>query len=375
MSLDRYLTLRYPLRYGRNKRRSLMAYKIVSIWLISFAICLPLFILGLVDSSNVYDAKARACFPANRTFKIYGSFAAFLIPLTIMLVTYTLTMAALRQAHITKKTRYKRREKIHAVINLAAMAIRWKRAVNVVEIPDEKKTSGLAEQTNRGPDRHQSGGDGGGNVDREKPAFALWRAKHAQNRCTPTVSIDWHERREQQLQSLPEGSSKTNIEKQSRSSGARFAIILSLAHSRDKPFSVLAVEQSSLSSTQHLDPGSTQVLGAHSKRSNSCGPTLNLGDDQANQQRRASVNTLLQIRRDSAKISEDLANLSAQLTASMHESNPATRRLSLFVPSPSRNLERSAPTIDQLLAETTLHQPIFMFTPFLKISSKDRERS
>lgn len=32
MSLDRYLTLRYPLKYGRNKRRSLMAYKIITIW-------------------------------------------------------------------------------------------------------------------------------------------------------------------------------------------------------------------------------------------------------------------------------------------------------------------------------------------------------
>jgi len=141
MSLDRYLTLRYPLKYGRHKRRSLMAYKIITIWLISFAICLPLFILGLVDSSNVFDKETRACFPAHRTFKIYGSFVAFFIPLIIMIVTYGLTMTALQQAHTTKKERKKRRERIHAVINLAAMAIRWKRAVNTVEIPDEKKST------------------------------------------------------------------------------------------------------------------------------------------------------------------------------------------------------------------------------------------
>ena len=140
MSLDRYLTLRYPLKYGRNKRRSLMAYKIITIWLISFAICLPLFILGLIDSSNVYNAQTRACFPAHRTFKIYGSFVAFFIPLVIMIVTYALTMSALQQAHTTKKERTKRQKKMHAVINLAAMAVRWKRAVNTIELPDEKKT-------------------------------------------------------------------------------------------------------------------------------------------------------------------------------------------------------------------------------------------
>ena len=139
MSLDRYLTLRYPLKYGRNKRRSLVAYKIITIWLISFAICLPLFILGLVDTTNVYDEHTQACFPTHRTFKIYGSFVAFLIPLIIMIVTYALTMSALQQAHTTKQNHYKRRQRFHAVINLAAMAIRWKRAVNSVEIVDGKR--------------------------------------------------------------------------------------------------------------------------------------------------------------------------------------------------------------------------------------------
>ena len=138
MSLNRYQTLRYPLKYGRNKRRSLVTYKIITIWLISFAICLPLFILALIDSSNVYNEKTRACFPTHRTFKIYGSIVAFFIPLIIMIVTYALTMTALQQAHTTKRERTKRRKKIRAVVNLAAMAIKWKRAVNTVEIPDDK---------------------------------------------------------------------------------------------------------------------------------------------------------------------------------------------------------------------------------------------
>lgn len=138
MSLDRYLTLRYPLKYGRHKRRSLMAYKIITIWLISFAICLPLFILSLVDSTNVYNEKEHTCFPSNRTFKIYGSVVAFFIPLIIMIVTYALTMSALRQAHTTKKQRYKGRKRMNTVLNIAAMAVRWKRAVNTVEISVEK---------------------------------------------------------------------------------------------------------------------------------------------------------------------------------------------------------------------------------------------
>ena len=106
--------------------------------LISFAICLPLFILGLVDSSNVYDKTTRACFPAHRTFKIYGSFVAFFIPLIIMIVTYALTMSALQQAHTTKKKRFTRRQRMNAVINLATMAMRWKRAVNNETIDEQK---------------------------------------------------------------------------------------------------------------------------------------------------------------------------------------------------------------------------------------------
>ncbi|CAF4495304.1 unnamed protein product, partial [Didymodactylos carnosus] len=107
-----------------------MAYKIITIWLISFAICLPLFILGQIDSTNVFNKENRACFPQHRTFKIYGSIVAFFIPLMIMIVTYTLTMSSLQQAVSTKKKRIKGRNKMALVLNLATMAVRWRRAVN-----------------------------------------------------------------------------------------------------------------------------------------------------------------------------------------------------------------------------------------------------
>ena len=145
MSLDRYLTLRYPLKYGRNKRRSLMACKILTIWLISFAICLPIFILSLLDSSNVYNEETCVCFPSNRIFKLYGSFVAFLIPLIIMIATYTLTIISLRKVCTTKK-RSKERKEMRAVIDAAAIAIKWKRAINSVEIPHEQKSSIVPEQ-------------------------------------------------------------------------------------------------------------------------------------------------------------------------------------------------------------------------------------
>lgn len=189
MSLDRYLTLRYPLKYGRHKRLSLMAYKIVTIWFISFAICFPLFILGLLNSSNVYNEETRACFPNNRTFKIYGSSVAFFIPLIIMVVTYALTMSALQQAHTTKIERFRRRKRIHAVVNLATMAIRWKRAVNTVEIPDQNV---LATQTKELRD------DENKEISENSKTF-------------PTTNE--HNRQEKSFQTLSKCLSKRNIKK------------------------------------------------------------------------------------------------------------------------------------------------------------------
>ena len=222
MSLDRYLTLRYPLKYGRNKRQSLVAYKIITIWLISFAICLPLFILGLVNSSNVYNETTRACFPAHRTFKIYGSFVAFFIPLIIMIVTYALTMSALQQAHTTKQNRYKRREKIHAVINLAAMAIRWKRAVNTIEIPDEekktkkRKLSISPEQCSAPLD--QSVSDAKTCETRWKRTSSLRAPLSTAKGCVtegsrPLVLINWHEYREKPVHPLAIDPSNVRHEK------------------------------------------------------------------------------------------------------------------------------------------------------------------
>ncbi|CAF3757787.1 unnamed protein product [Rotaria sp. Silwood1] len=345
MSLDRYLTLRYPLKYGRNKRRSLMAYKIITIWLISFAICLPLFILSLVDSTNVFDEKAHACFPSNRIFKLYGSFVAFFIPLIIMIVTYALTMYALRQAHTTKKKRYKGRKKIHAVMNIAAMAVRWKRAVNNVEISSiEKQSTIIPEQ------------DMQSSINKIPIDYAKRRATSLRiHRQSPKTQFTSNQRLNESLKL----SSTSNWQKQSV-----------------KQLPETFIKQSV---DQHLNPNCSNNLQAHTKRSHSCTPLLDVENIHNDQRRSSSIHTLLQIRRDSAKISEELANLTAQLSASMNNNNnnnrSTSKRPSLSVPGTTITVENDTPTIDQLLAETSVNQPIIIPKSLLSINPKRRQRS
>jgi hypothetical protein len=42
ISVDRYLSLRYPMKFGRNKTRRRVTLKIVFVWLLSIAMSLPL---------------------------------------------------------------------------------------------------------------------------------------------------------------------------------------------------------------------------------------------------------------------------------------------------------------------------------------------
>ncbi|GFS24047.1 5-hydroxytryptamine receptor 2A [Elysia marginata] len=93
MSMDRYFTLNYPMRYGRNKTRRMVAGKIFFVWAVSVSIALPICIYGFVDSSIVYNDGA--CVPVLKNFIIWGSIFAFYIPLLIMLVTYILTIRIL----------------------------------------------------------------------------------------------------------------------------------------------------------------------------------------------------------------------------------------------------------------------------------------
>ena len=99
--MDRYFTIRFPFRYGRNKTRRIMLFKIIAVWTISTAISSPIFILGTIDQQNV--VSNGVCAPNNPSFKLYGSIFAFYIPFIIMITTYALTMCSLRNALVNKR--------------------------------------------------------------------------------------------------------------------------------------------------------------------------------------------------------------------------------------------------------------------------------
>ncbi|CAF0912241.1 unnamed protein product [Rotaria sordida] len=101
MSMDRYFTIRFPFRYGRNKTRRIMFLKIVAVWAISAAVSSPIFVLGIVNEKNVLSEGI--CAPNNASFRIYGSIFAFYIPFIIMITTYALTMRSLRNVLVNKK--------------------------------------------------------------------------------------------------------------------------------------------------------------------------------------------------------------------------------------------------------------------------------
>jgi len=93
ISVDRYCSLRFPLRYRRTKSSVFVAGKIAFVWVVSVAICSPLAVAGLVNPSNVY--RGGRCAPAVPQFVIYGSIAAFYVPLVVMVVSYALTVRTL----------------------------------------------------------------------------------------------------------------------------------------------------------------------------------------------------------------------------------------------------------------------------------------
>jgi len=49
ISVDRYMTLTYPLRYGHAKKKKHTIMKIALVWIVSFCIAGPLFVLSMWD--------------------------------------------------------------------------------------------------------------------------------------------------------------------------------------------------------------------------------------------------------------------------------------------------------------------------------------
>ncbi len=110
MALDRFLTIKFPLKYGRNKSKRIALVKICFIWFISLCLCSPLIILGLLDNSNVFEIKTKQCILSNKNFKLYGSIFAFYIPFVIMVIAYVKTIHILK--NILDKKLYEKNYKI-----------------------------------------------------------------------------------------------------------------------------------------------------------------------------------------------------------------------------------------------------------------------
>nr|XP_029719311.1 alpha-2B adrenergic receptor-like [Aedes albopictus] len=95
ISVDRYLSLRYPMRFGRNKTRKRVVLKISFVWLLSIAMSLP---LSLMYSQNHASVLVEGtCQIPDPVYKLVGSIVCFYIPLCVMLITYTLTVRLLAQ--------------------------------------------------------------------------------------------------------------------------------------------------------------------------------------------------------------------------------------------------------------------------------------
>ncbi|XP_039295531.1 uncharacterized protein LOC120353973 isoform X2 [Nilaparvata lugens] len=90
ISVDRYLSLRYPMKFGRNKTRRRVVLKIAFVWLLSIAMCLPLSLQYSKDYNQVL--VKGVCQIPDPVYKLIGSIVSFYIPLGVMLITFALTV-------------------------------------------------------------------------------------------------------------------------------------------------------------------------------------------------------------------------------------------------------------------------------------------
>jgi hypothetical protein len=139
-----------------------------------------------------------------------------------MIVTYALTMTALQQAHTTKRRRSKRQKKIRAVVNLATMAIRWKRAVNNVEISDEKTSTTVPQLEIQSSEKKISidyeRKRASSSLSIEQPKKSIVISTQPLNESSQeAASMNTDINGEKQLKSLPETSSKGRIGKHQKS--------------------------------------------------------------------------------------------------------------------------------------------------------------
>ncbi|XP_040855674.1 5-hydroxytryptamine receptor 2C isoform X1 [Ochotona curzoniae] len=96
ISLDRYVAIRNPIEHSRFNSRTKAIMKIAIVWAISIGVSVPIPVIGLRDEGKVF-VNNTTCVLNDPNFVLIGSFVAFFIPLTIMVITYCLTIYVLRR--------------------------------------------------------------------------------------------------------------------------------------------------------------------------------------------------------------------------------------------------------------------------------------
>ncbi|XP_071764635.1 5-hydroxytryptamine receptor 2B [Centroberyx gerrardi] len=115
ISLDRYIAIKKPIQHSQYKSRAKAMVKIALVWLISICIAIPIPIKGLRNShlpNNITFNSNHTCLlktDSFREFIMFGSLAAFFIPLTIMMVIYLLTIQVLRKKVYLLRSRVSQR--------------------------------------------------------------------------------------------------------------------------------------------------------------------------------------------------------------------------------------------------------------------------
>ena len=104
ISIDRYIAISHPLRHKRQPqtRRGIIV-KICMVWACAAALSSPLCIMGFLKPGTVLNNQV--CAVTNIHFMIYGSVVAFFIPLSIVVVMYSLTTYVLYKKARLYRTR------------------------------------------------------------------------------------------------------------------------------------------------------------------------------------------------------------------------------------------------------------------------------
>ncbi|XP_062934813.1 5-hydroxytryptamine receptor 2B [Cynocephalus volans] len=104
ISVDRYIAIKKPIQANQFNSRTTAFIKITVVWLISIGIAIPIPVKGIendVDNpNNITCVLTKERFG---NFMLFGSLAAFFMPLAVMIVIYFLTIQALqKKAYLVK---------------------------------------------------------------------------------------------------------------------------------------------------------------------------------------------------------------------------------------------------------------------------------